>query len=120
MSTDPITPVPAPVWEALSELALNLRWSWNHAADELWSQLDAELWELTQNPWVILQTISHRKLQTVTTDLRFQQKLQELIEDKRERERNARWFQESYSSSPLTTVAYFSLEFMLSEALPIY
>ncbi len=34
----------ASVMEALIEIALNLRWSWNHAADELWSQLDPELW----------------------------------------------------------------------------
>jgi len=39
---------------ALTELALNLRWTWNHAADELWGRLDPELWELTQNPWVVL------------------------------------------------------------------
>ncbi|MFN2396233.1 MAG: DUF3417 domain-containing protein [Bacteroidales bacterium] len=25
---------------ALSELALDMRWSWDHAADEVWSQLD--------------------------------------------------------------------------------
>ena len=26
--------------DALVELALNLHWSWNHAADELWKALD--------------------------------------------------------------------------------
>jgi starch phosphorylase len=31
-------------FETLTELALNLRWSWNHAADELWGQLDPEVW----------------------------------------------------------------------------
>ena len=39
---------------SLAELALNLRWSWNHATDDLWRRLDPELWEMTQNPWVIL------------------------------------------------------------------
>ena len=29
--------------DALTELALNLHWSWNHAADELWTDLDADL-----------------------------------------------------------------------------
>jgi starch phosphorylase len=48
--------------DALTELALNLRWSWNHAADDLWSQLDPELWELTQNPMVMLQTVSRERL----------------------------------------------------------
>jgi len=30
------------------------------------------------------------------------------------------WFQENHANSPLTCAAYFSMEFMLSEALPIY
>jgi len=30
------------------------------------------------------------------------------------------WFQQIHPQSPLTSVAYFSMEFMLSEALPIY
>ncbi len=28
--------------ETLTGLALDLRWSWNHAADDLWKQLDAD------------------------------------------------------------------------------
>ena len=35
----------------LTKLALDLSWSWNHSADEVWKQLDPELWELTGNPW---------------------------------------------------------------------
>jgi starch phosphorylase len=31
--------------DSLKELALNLHWSWNHAADELWEALDSCLWE---------------------------------------------------------------------------
>ena len=33
---------------SLSDLALDLRWSWNHVADELWKQIDPGLWDLTQ------------------------------------------------------------------------
>ena len=29
--------------KALFELALDLRWSWDHSADEVWRQLDPEL-----------------------------------------------------------------------------
>jgi starch phosphorylase len=46
----------------LAELALDMRWSWNHYADEMWRQLDPVLWQLTQNPWVVLQTVSRDKL----------------------------------------------------------
>ena len=48
--------------DALTELALNLRSFWHHGADELWRQLDPELWSLTHNPWAVLQTVSRTKL----------------------------------------------------------
>ena len=50
MSNPTYTNLPAetPESDALVELALNLRWSWNHSADELWGKLEPELWELTQ------------------------------------------------------------------------
>lgn len=104
----------------LGELALNLRWSWNHSADELWNELDPELWELTQNPWAMLQIVSQERLQAVTSSFDFKQKLDALIEEKKRHEQAAGWFQRNYVKSPLHAVAYFSLEFMLSDALPIY
>ena len=42
-------------FDSLVELALDMRWSWNHGTDDLWHRLDPELWGLTQNPWVVLQ-----------------------------------------------------------------
>ena len=41
-------------FESLAELALNLRWSWNHRADQVWRQIDPVQWKLTQNAWVVL------------------------------------------------------------------
>ena len=41
-------------YDSLAELALDLHWSWNHATDEIWRQLDSALWDFTQNPWVVL------------------------------------------------------------------
>ena len=49
-------------FDSLAELALDMRWSWNHYADEVWRQLDPKLWEITQNPWVILQTVSRDQI----------------------------------------------------------
>jgi starch phosphorylase len=51
--------------ESLTELALDLRWSWNHATDTVWRQLDAGLWELAHNPWVVRQTVSRDKIDRV-------------------------------------------------------
>jgi starch phosphorylase len=36
--------------DSLAELALDMRWSWNHATDAVWRKLDPELWALTNNP----------------------------------------------------------------------
>jgi glycogen phosphorylase len=106
--------------EALTDLALDLRWSFNHSADHLWERLDAELWELTHNPWVVLQTVSRKKLQSVTADPEFQKLLVDLHREKKVAEESKGWFQKAHPNSGISEVAYFSMEFMLSEALPIY
>src|ERR1035438_1602663 len=106
--------------DSLAELALDMRWSWNHAADDLWRQLDPELWELTHHPSVVLQTVSRDKLKSALADPGFRKSVADLIQAKRRAEDAPGWFQQSQPQSPLTTVAYFSMEFMLSEALPIY
>ena len=105
---------------ALSELALDLRWSWDHSADEIWRQLDPNLWDITHNPWAVLQTISRDHFQSVINDPVFREKIDFLIKSMRETNLAPAWFQNFYPNSSLTCVAYFSMEFMLSEALPIY
>lgn len=106
--------------DTLAELALNLRWSWNHSADELWGKLDPELWELTQSPWVVLQAVSQEKLQAASADPAFRRRVDELLREQREEKQSTAWFQKTYPNSRLSSVAYFSMEYMLSEALPIY
>lgn len=107
-------------FDILAELALDMRSSWNHASDYIWRQLDPVLWNLTQNPWVVLQTVSRDKLQSVLDDPVFRKKLDELIQERRDAANTPAWFQQTHPDSPLKCVAYFSMEFMLSEALPIY
>ena len=107
-------------FDALAELALDMRWSWNHYADELWRQLDPDLWKITQNPWVILQTVSRDQMQRVLADPEFRKKVDALVKARRRAAEAPAWFRQNYPRTPLSCVAYFSMEFMLSEALPIY
>jgi len=107
-------------FDSLAELALDMRSSWNHATDLVWRQLDPDLWELTQNPWVVLQTVSREKLQGVLGDTAFRKNVDDLVQARRDAAEAPAWFQQVHPQSPLTCVAYFSMEFMLSEALPIY
>src|SRR5437660_8287400 len=106
--------------EALTELALNLRWSWNRSTDELWAQLDPELWSLTHNPWAVLQTASPRRVQALLARPDYRQRVKDLIDRRQLYRSSPAWFQQAHGQSPLTRVAYFSMEFALSEALPIY
>ncbi len=107
-------------YDSLAELALDLRWSWNHATDEVWRQLDPALWEHTQNPWVVLQTASKDKLKSVLADPTFRKQVDDLLRVKHAAAETPAWFQQQHPQSPLKCVAYFSMEYMLSEALPIY
>ena len=107
-------------FDSLVTLALDLRWSWNHATDHVWRQLEPELWELTHNPWVVLQTVSRDKINHLLADSVFRKSVADLMQIKQLAAQTEGWFGQIYPQSALTTVAYFSMEFMLSEALPIY
>jgi len=107
-------------FDALAELALDMRWSWNNAADEVWQELDPVLWELTHNPWVVLQTVARDRLQRIAANPDFREKVDGLLRTMREETNAPAWFQQVHGEAPLSCVAYFSMEFMLSEALPIY
>lgn len=107
-------------FDSLTELALDTRSSWNHATDQVWRQLDPVLWELTRNPWVVLQTVSREKLQRDLATPAFRKNVDDLVQARRDAAQAPAWFQQTHPQSQLGRVAYFSMEFMLSEALPIY
>ncbi len=107
-------------FDSLAELALDMRWSWNHATDQVWRQLDPELWRITHNPWVVLQTVSRDQIERMSADPAFRKNVDTLLQARRDADATPAWFQQKNPQAPLTCVAYFSMEFMLSEALPIY
>jgi starch phosphorylase len=105
--------------EGLIDLALDLRWSWNHAADKLWRKIAPELWDRTGNPWLILQTVASSRLETLGSDASFRKLVDVSIAEHREALDVPGWFQQAYYEEPFS-IAYFSMEYGLSEALPIY
>ena len=74
-----ILPTEIEGFDSLAELALDVRWSWNHATDEVWRQLDPELWEITHNPWVVLQTVSRNRIERVLADPVFRKDVDDLV-----------------------------------------
>ncbi|MGE5155735.1 MAG: alpha-glucan family phosphorylase [Bdellovibrio bacteriovorus] len=119
----PLRYLPRPVPEALTglvDLALDLRASWNHCADLLWQGVDAELWEATGDPWLILESVSQERLEELAEDSAFLRELAAQVSARNEQLRRPAWFAGLPGSDSLGRVAYFSMEFGLSEALPIY
>ncbi len=107
-------------FDALAQLALDMHSAWNHGDETIWRQLDPALWDLTQNPWALLQTVSREKLQRRLLEPAFRQSVDDLLRAQREAAAAPAWFQKTHPRSALNHVAYFCMEFMLSEALPIY
>jgi starch phosphorylase len=113
-----LPPLP-PGFEGLAELALDMRWSWNHTADRLWKRIDPGLWRMTGNPWFILQTVAPARLEALKTERDFQKLMKNHLKVHREAMERQSWFWQAHGKSAFN-VAYFSMEFGLSEALPIY
>ena len=107
-------------FDALVDLALDMHWTWDHATDEVWRQLDPVLWDLTHHPCDVLQTVSRDKIRNALADPDFRKKIDDFTRSKKQAAETPAWFQQTYPRSSLRCVAYFSMEFMLSEALPIY
>ncbi len=111
--------VPEPL-QGLATLALDLRWSWNHGADTLWREVAPRLWEATANPWLILETVSDRRLQTLASDADFLEQLQQQLHARKAHFDHKSWFPETIDGSFTGHIAYFSMEFGICESLPIY
>jgi starch phosphorylase len=69
---------------------------------------------------VVLQTVGPEKLAKALADPDFCRLLDRLLQAKRQAATTPAWFQREYPQAPPLCVAYFCMEFMLSEALPIY
>lgn len=104
----------------LRDLALDLRWTWSHEADEMWATLDADLWQRTQNPWTILEDLSKDRLDELAANPDFVAQLNDLVAARNAYLTGRGWFASVRGDKHLAGVAYFSMEFGLGEALPLY
>ncbi len=111
--------LPEPL-SGLATLAVDMRWSWNHASDVLWRKIDPKLWESTGNPWFILESVSQTHLESLAADEEFLSELRHQLAQRQAAYSQSSWFTENFGKNDLSAVAYFSLEFGLNEALPLY
>ena len=113
-----IRPLPDQL-EALAEIALDLRWTWSHSADRLWQTLSPEIWQRTSNPWLILQSVSQRRLDEIARDGDFLGQLETLRRQRQQYLTRPTWYAEA-GYPPNARIAYFSMEYGIADALPLY
>ncbi|KAB7739727.1 alpha-glucan family phosphorylase [Parvibaculum sedimenti] len=104
----------------LQSLTLDLRWTWSHEGDALWSCVNEDLWERTHNPWVVLQSTPAERFKALARDKKFLDELASFVAVRERYLKTPGWFRSSEQASQLGGVAYFSMEFGLGAALPLY
>lgn len=103
----------------LEEIAMNLRWSWDNRARDLFRWVEPNAWEATGgDPLKVLGTVSRERFEELQTDRPFMDFMKEVHVEYTNYLESDRWFQNR--NSPLRSVAYFSPEFGLTETLPQY
>ena len=106
----------------LQELAYNLRWAWDHETIALFRRLDRDLWENTgHNPISMLGQISQERLEAACDDPAFMANLHNVCElfDQYMSAKNT-WYDTHFGSKNKPVIAYFSMEFGITECLQNY
>ncbi|HEY0752632.1 MAG TPA: alpha-glucan family phosphorylase [Ktedonobacteraceae bacterium] len=108
----------------LYELAYNLWWSWHPEARSLYQDLDPQLWEsVGHSPVRFLSEVEPASLGRAAEDTSYLQRYDEILAtfDRYMHPRaEETWFSRTYPELSERPIAYFSAEFGLHEALPIY
>ena len=117
-STLPVAP--AVGIDALADLAFDLRSGWNHEADPIWEAIAPDLWRSSGNAWLVYQNASRDRLEELLHTPRFREVVDRVQREREEAKSRLSWFETRHGGAQLDSVAFFSLEFALSEALPLY
>lgn len=108
----------------LYELAYNLWWSWHPEACALYSELDQALWEhVRHSPVRLLSEVEPTVLEQAARTNAYLERYDAVLaafDRYMHPQSEATWFSHTYPELAEHTIAYFSAEFGLHEALPIY
>jgi len=109
-----------PALEPLGDLALNLRWSWHPATQDVFAAVDPALWEAVRHdPVRLLGDVPPKRLDELATDDEFLGRVRSAHEDLQRYLSEDRWYQHADEGAS-QTIAYFSPEFGITHVLPQY
>lgn len=105
----------------LQELALNYWWSWNQDVWNIFSTINEKVWNESRNPVLVLKRTEN--LSQIINDkeisLKINQQHDRLSAYLKRKTECATWFAKTFSAVK-GPIAYFSAEYGIHEALPIY
>ncbi|RJQ69976.1 glycosyltransferase family 1 protein [Pseudonocardiaceae bacterium YIM PH 21723] len=118
---------------ALGHLATNLRWTWHPPTQDLFALVDPEIWNEVGDPLRLLRAVPAERLAVLAADENFLTRLRAIDDDLTRYLTGPQWYQkrqEELASIPPAhrdqypdlpgSIAYFSMEFGVTEALPNY
>ncbi len=118
-----VRPQLPPELHPLGALIRNLRWSWHPASQDLFADIDRHLWERFEgDPLKLLGAVSVSRLDALARDESFLARMHGLAADLDHYLQDPRWYQHQVTigQSLPAAVAYFSMEFGVTEVLPNY
>ncbi|GAB3476142.1 alpha-glucan family phosphorylase [Amycolatopsis cihanbeyliensis] len=105
----------------LGALATNLRWTWHPPTRDLFASIDGELFRQVKDPLRVLTTVPPARLEELAEDEEFLARAGAATADLERYLTEPRWYQREAAAGGLPeAVAYFSMEFGVTEALPNY
>lgn len=105
----------------LVDVAYNLHWSWDHDTIALFRRMDLNLWEEAHhNPVLLLGMIKQERLEALARDDSFLSHMDRAVVNLQAYEMARSWYHKTFGKSTQTKVAYFSMEFGLSECIATY
>lgn len=120
-AVDRIPALPAAII-GLPEIAMNLAWSWNRDAHELFERIDPVLWAQTRDdPVRLLQEVEPERLEACAADPDFVALYEEVYGGLSTLGADeGTWFRQTYPDADAGPVAYFCAEFAVHDSIPIY
>ncbi|CAN5837452.1 alpha-glucan family phosphorylase [soil metagenome] len=108
----------------LNDLAYNVWWTWSNPARLLFKELHPVLWDVVEhNPVLFLHRIDQERLERAAGDQQFLQRYDRVVtafDRMLSQDASSTWIGKYRPELVGKTVAYFSAEFGLHRALPIY
>ena len=108
--------------DKLYDLAYNLWWSWNHQALRMFSSIESRSWLMYRNPVEMLLNLDRQQWEMLLASEAFMERYTAVTQGLESylNPQGKTWFEHRFPSFDSGPVAYFSMEFGLHQALPIY